>query len=117
LGLSEEELANKPASHQVRRKFLQAALDYYNEFLEQRRDDPTVRQELLESTQWVAEIVEELAALDRFASFMLLANRFVQEDIGLSSEQRKKLLGVLAVSADAGQRVDRNQPPLDLAAG
>jgi serine/threonine protein kinase len=117
LGLSEEELANKPIFHQVRRKFLQAALDYYNEFLDQRRNDPAVRQELLESTQWVAEIVAELAALDRFATFMLLANRYVQEDIGLSADQREKLLGVLTLSADAGQRVDRNQPPLDIEGG
>ncbi|MBW8885928.1 MAG: hypothetical protein JF612_14400, partial [Planctomycetia bacterium] len=117
LGLSEEELASKPIFYQARRKFLQAALDYYNEFLEQRRDDPAVRDELLESTQWVAQIVEELAALDRFASFMLLANRYVQQDIGLSADQREKLLNVLAISADAGQRVDRHQPPLDVEEG
>src|SRR5438552_636080 len=113
LGLSEEELVGKPVLYQLRRKFLEAALAYYNDFLEQRRNDPAVRQELLESTKSVTQIVAELAALERFASFMLLANRYVQEDLSLSSDQRERLLSVLSVSGNLGP----HEPPLDFEAG
>jgi serine/threonine protein kinase len=103
LALSEEELAGKPPLHQLRRRFLNVALEYYNAFLEQRRADPAVRDELVETSQWVRQIVDELAALERFAAFMLLSNGYVQEDIGLSDAQRAGLRDVLMLAAKSAE--------------
>jgi len=44
--VSEETLLNQPGMQPVRRQLLAKALPFYREFLEQRRDDPSVRDEL-----------------------------------------------------------------------
>jgi hypothetical protein len=103
LALSEEELAGKPGLLQVRRKFLNSALDYYNDFLEQRRDDPAVAEALGESASYVESIMEELAKLDRLASLVLLQNEHVLDDLNATSEQRealKKPLSEIGFEAD-----------------
>ncbi len=98
LGLSEEELAARPTLAELRRRFLETALEYYNNFLDQRRDDPAVGDELLTTSVWVKQIVEQLAALERLAAFGLLANPFVQQELGLSDTQRAGLSDILMVS-------------------
>jgi eukaryotic-like serine/threonine-protein kinase len=101
LALGEEELAGRPPLYQLRRKFLAAALTYYYDFLEQRRDDPAVRDELAATSRSVARIVEELTALERFSALLLLANRHVQDDLDLSASQRETLAAQLAaIGAD-----------------
>lgn len=91
LQLSEEELAGKPALHETRRRFLANALTYYNDFLDKRRDDPEVREELAKSSQWAKRISDELMALERYASYLLLSNSFVQKDLNITSEQQPEL--------------------------
>jgi serine/threonine protein kinase len=102
LQISEEELAGKPSLHETRRRFLQTALTYYNDFLEKRKNDPAVRDELAKSSQWATRIAEELAALERFASFMLLTNREVQADIKLTAAQREELSSLLSLVGSSG---------------
>jgi len=97
LQISEEELAGKPSLHETRRRFLQTALTYYNDFLEKRKNDPAVREELAKSSQWATRIADELAALERFASYMLLTIRAVQEDIKLLPTQRDELSSLLSI--------------------
>jgi serine/threonine protein kinase len=58
----DEKLANKPDVQEVRRELLKAALGYYNEFLQQRGDDPTIRKELIRSHLRVASILEEMGS-------------------------------------------------------
>ena len=41
--IAEEELADNPYLESLRKRLLEAALAYYQEFIEQRRDDPTPR--------------------------------------------------------------------------
>jgi hypothetical protein len=102
LQISEEELAGKPSLHETRRRFLQTALTYYNDFLEKRKNDPAVRDELAKSSQWATRIAEELAALERFASYMLLTNREVQADIKLTAAQREDLSELLSLAGSTG---------------
>jgi serine/threonine protein kinase len=102
LQISEEELAGKPSLLETRRRFLQEALTYYNDFLEKRKNDPAVRDELAKSSQWATRIAEELAALERFASYMLLTNREVQADIKLTTAQRGELSELLSLAGSAG---------------
>jgi hypothetical protein len=70
--VSAEELADKPQAQEVRRKLLQAALDYYQTFIEQCPDDPSTQKELARSHLRVANLLngmgapaEALAALEQ----------------------------------------------------
>jgi serine/threonine protein kinase len=95
VALSEDELANKPSLHPLRRMFLETALDYYNTFLEQRRDDPTVREELLAASQRARQIVDDLAILERLAAFTLLSYPEVQEELGISAREGREIMTLL----------------------
>jgi hypothetical protein len=88
--LVEEELASKPNMYQSRRKFLQAALDYYESFLEQHVDHPEVVAVLSATSRRVSQIVNELSALDSLSPLMLLSNEDVQQDLGMSPSQREQ---------------------------
>ena len=44
--MSEDTLLNQPGMQELRKKLLQKTLDYYQRFLKQRADDPTVQDEL-----------------------------------------------------------------------
>src|SRR5262249_22733537 len=44
--VSKEELAEKPGVQAVRRKLLVAALEYYQNFIERHREDPSIRDEM-----------------------------------------------------------------------
>ena len=58
--ITEAELAERPELQEVRRRFLEAALKYYQEFITSRGDDPAVRAELVESVSRVGSILSEL---------------------------------------------------------
>src|SRR5262249_34431369 len=51
--VSEEELADKSSVQEVRRKMLEEALKYYQGFIAQHSDDPSIRDELAGSYQHV----------------------------------------------------------------
>ena len=76
--LGEEELISKPSMYQLRRKFLETSLNYYETFLDQHHNDGAVQAELVATRQWVAKIVEELTTLSSFGPLMLLAGRCVR---------------------------------------
>jgi serine/threonine protein kinase len=86
--ISEAELAGKPFVEPMRKRLLETALDYYQDFIEQRRDDPSIRQELEESRANVQAIIEELATLMGANRYMLLSQPSVQNELGLSEAQR-----------------------------
>ncbi|MBX9790137.1 MAG: protein kinase [Pirellulales bacterium] len=89
--LGEQELANMPSMLGLRRRMLETALAYYQSFLEQREDDPTIRAELAATSTRVARMVDELALIEAFAPLMLLSEEAVQEELGLSDEQIAKI--------------------------
>ncbi len=60
--LSEEHLADKPELQGLRRRLLEVALEYYQEFIDQRGDDPSLRAELTASHLRVATILDEIGA-------------------------------------------------------
>ncbi len=93
--LEEQELANRPSLYQVRRKFLQTAFEYYQDFLDQRHGDASVRTELAATSDRVARIVEELAVLSGFGPMMLLTDPRVQQDLTLSDLEVEKVGQVL----------------------
>lgn len=60
--MSEEELADKLDFQGLRRKFLQASLAYYQDFINQREDDASLHAELAASYLRVANILDEIGS-------------------------------------------------------
>jgi hypothetical protein len=89
--ISEDDLANSSALQSVRRKMLEVALIYYQDFIAQRADDPALRQELAASRERVAAIVQDLITLQGRHDLHLLHVREVQDALKLSAEQRQRL--------------------------
>ncbi len=93
--LGEEELISKPSMYQLRRKFLETSLDYYETFLEQRHNDGAVQAELVATRQWVAKIVDELTTLSSYGPLMLLADERVQEELEIGVAQQERIEGLI----------------------
>ncbi|MBL8796800.1 MAG: serine/threonine protein kinase [Planctomycetia bacterium] len=98
VALSDTELAETP---EARRKFLAAALEYYQNFIEQQRNDASVKAELESSYTRVANILKEIGSpLDALAAtkflqgggqLQLLSNDSVRRELRLSEEQGQHL--------------------------
>ncbi len=120
--LSEEEMPNGPSLNAVRRRMLEAALTYYQEFIDQSGDDPRLQSELAASRRRVEVILAELSALEGTGQLILLGDRAVQDDLGLTSAQRARVkqladnLGRLwRESPNAFGAQDRRRSVIDLA--
>src|SRR5262249_43273085 len=96
--ISEEELAGNPALEGVRRRLLEAALEYYQDFINQRHDDPSIQEELKASRAGVETILAELTTLMGEGRYAVLYRKPVQDELGLDEDQR-----------DALARIDRRR--------
>lgn len=92
---SEEELASRPGMELVRMRLLATALQYYEELIEQRRDNED-RTELEETRLRVQMILEDLAVLRVASRLHLLDQQVVLDDLQLSETQRDQIRDVLA---------------------
>jgi eukaryotic-like serine/threonine-protein kinase len=86
--ISEEELADKFFMHNVRRKMLEAALIYYQDFIAQRAADPALVRELAVTKERVARIIEDLVLLQGRHDLHLLYVREVQDLLRVDEAQR-----------------------------
>lgn len=84
--VSEAEL-DIPGMGRLRRTLLASALAYYQEFIQQRQDDPDSQVELKETAKRVEGILAELAVLHAASQFHLLNRRAVLEDLRVTKEQ------------------------------
>ena len=89
--ISQEELADRPGLEGLRKRLLWSVLAYYQEFLEQRRDDPEARADLLDAKQRVEKILADLAVLRAASQLYLLCQPAVLDDLHLDDEQRPKV--------------------------
>ena len=71
--ISQEELADRPGMEGLRKRLLWSVLAYYQEFLEQRRDDPEAQADLLDTKQRVEKILADLAVLRAASQLYLLS--------------------------------------------
>jgi serine/threonine protein kinase len=85
--ISEEELAGHPDTR-LRRRLLEAALGYYQTFLDQRHDDPSIQEDLVASRARVKNILAELTTLMGLGEYHLIHEDAVQNDLRLSKAQR-----------------------------
>jgi serine/threonine protein kinase len=89
--ISEEELAGNPFLEGVRKRLLETALLYYQDFINQRGDDPKLQAELKASRAKVEAILDELITLMGASQYALLQREPVQEDLHLTDSQRQAL--------------------------
>jgi serine/threonine protein kinase len=88
---SEEELSDHPLLQDIRRRLLENALDYYQDFLEEHADDPTIKADLTASRARVAQILKELSTLHGTTLLSILQDRRAQEDLKLNAEQKQRV--------------------------
>lgn len=92
---SEEELASRPGMELVRMRLLATALQYYEEFIEERKNDPD-RSELVETRLRVQRILDDLAVLRVASRLQLLNQNAVLDDLQLTQEQRLQIRDVVS---------------------
>jgi hypothetical protein len=88
--VSEQELADSPRWQGLRKRLLEVALDYYQDFLARRHDAPD-REDLAAARERVREMLQELAALQGLHDSLLLGMPVVQDELDLSADQRKTI--------------------------
>jgi serine/threonine protein kinase len=91
LRISDEELADRPGLEGLRKRLLRSVLAYYQEFIDERGDDPAARAELLDTKQRVETILADLAVLHAASQLYLLCQPAVLDDLRLSTEQRARV--------------------------
>ena len=62
--VSEESLLDQPGLQPLRRELLEQALKYYEQFVKERADDPTARDELAANAYRLGRISEQLGSID-----------------------------------------------------
>jgi serine/threonine protein kinase len=92
----EEGLGDRPLPQWVHCKLLETALVYYQDFIEQRRNDPSVRADLLASQQRIERILRELALLQGVHELEVLTDDAVERELGLSTSQVERITTILA---------------------
>jgi serine/threonine protein kinase len=94
LQISQEELANRPMEA-ARKRILEVVIRYYQEFIEQRRNDPASYTELTRVQNEVKKLLQELNAVQGEMRTRLLAGIGVQRELHLTSEQVSSLTAFL----------------------
>ena len=93
--VSEEELVDKPAMEATRKRLLRTALEYYQDFIEQRQGDQASQQDLAAVQDRVRGILNDLTTLQRDMQIALLAQPAVCEDLRLTPGQEQRLSELL----------------------
>ncbi len=100
--LAEEGMAAHPHLESLRKQVLEAALVYYQQFIEQRQEDPKAQAELEVTRDRVRKIVEDLTVLQGVGQIFLLREEAARNDLRLSAEQRAEI-------ADLSHRLDQQR--------
>ncbi len=89
--IGEEELPDKPQTESARRRLAESALAYYQEFIDQARNDPAARADLLATQGRVKKILDDLAVMQGDRQYFLLSQPAVLDDLHATAEQRTRL--------------------------
>lgn len=112
--ISDDELADKPQLQATRKRLLNAALAYYQDFIAQRRDNPASQQEMVVVENRVKGILRELSIVSSLFQAKLSEDPDVQADLQITAEQKEQLK---ALHQDMEQKfsahlADSNPPSL-----
>jgi hypothetical protein len=89
--IANEELSTDPGQQPLRRRLLESALTYYQEFIDLRRDAPDAQAELEATRTKVKDILSDLAVMQGAWKHALLGNPAVQDALKLTPDQRAKV--------------------------
>jgi len=89
--VAEEEFAGNPAADGVRRRLLEIALVYYQDFLGRYGDDPGLQADLVASRARAETILRELTTLTYAGRYHLLHQESVQKELRIDPGQREAL--------------------------
>lgn len=93
--LAEEEFASSPFQEGLRKRLLVAALEYYQEFIDQRGEKPEAQAELAITRDRVKQILDDLAVLQSDRQSFLLREPAVLADLEATSEQKRQLAAMV----------------------
>ncbi|MFO0849171.1 MAG: serine/threonine-protein kinase, partial [Gemmataceae bacterium] len=91
--IADEEQADGPMGQEsLRRRLLEAALTYYQEFIELRRDDPSAQAELELTRKKAEDLIADLAVMQAsWRHGLVKMGKAVEDDLGLTPTQRDRL--------------------------
>ena len=108
--VSDEELGNEPSSQAARRRLLKMALVYYKDFLKQSEGRADVQSELTAVEDRVKNILGELKTLQESIRQVIVLEPAVQDDLGLSKDQRTRLAALREHWSAEGRLMFGNRP-------
>jgi serine/threonine protein kinase len=100
--MAEEELSDHPFQEGLRKRLLEAALAYYQQFINLRQEDPDAQADLARTRDRVEGILANLAELQANRQIVLLRVPAVLEDLRVSSEQRASVAELVKRLEDQG---------------
>ncbi len=91
-----QQMGNKPEFADLRKEMLEASLAYYQNFLDERRDDPSISAQLNTARQSISSILSELFALDEFFRAearvkLVVQQSSIQQELQLSTDKIEAL--------------------------
>lgn len=93
--VSENDLADKPPLQQLRRRLLESALVYYQDFIAQHRGNPASQAELVSVQERLKKVLDDLSVLEGAGQLLVLADQRVQADLALDAAQRQRVQEIL----------------------
>jgi serine/threonine protein kinase len=100
--IADEELSDHPEQQRLRRRLLEAALAYYEKFIDLRQNDPDAKADLEVTRKHLELVLDDLAVMRGAARHMMLSESSVQEDLKVSTEQQSRLNVVFREIRDHG---------------
>ena len=91
LRTAEQDLGDNPMMQGFRKRLLEWALGYYQEFAQQRTDDPEFQADLTATRDRIKKILGDLAELEGAGHLFLLNDPDVRDDLGPTEAERKQL--------------------------
>ena len=92
--VGKEELGDEPPLRGLRKRLLETALVYYQDFIAQRRGNPSSQTELIAVQNRLKKILDDLSVLEGAGQLILLAEPSVQADLALDNAQRRRIEGI-----------------------
>ena len=102
--IANEELGDSPQMQAIRKRLLETALAFYQEFMEQRRNDPSAQAELEQTRTRVRAILSDLAVIQGAWKHMLLNIPEVQDELKLDPAQRGRVREIVQDMEPRGDR-------------
>ena len=89
--IGEDQLADRPDLDGLRWQLLETTLTYFQDFIDQHRDDPAISQELEVGRAKVKTLLAELSTLRASHQYIPLHHPAVQEELDLSPKQKEAI--------------------------